>query len=70
MNFSPSGVDWLEERNPTFQDFVEFHDLQHGVEVKRRIFDNLSTEALTKENWLNDFQCPGRYFLIDYLDEL
>ncbi|MBN4006201.1 hypothetical protein [Nostoc sp. LPT] len=28
MNFSLSGVDWLEERNPTFQDFVEFHDLQ------------------------------------------
>lgn len=31
--------------------------------------NNLSSEGLTREDWLNDFQCPSGEFLIDYLDE-
>lgn len=43
--------------------------IHYGVEVKERIFDNLSSEGSTREDWLNDFQCPSGEFLIDYLDE-
>jgi hypothetical protein len=49
---------------------ITLNGIHYGVEVKERIFDNLSTEGLTKEDWLNDFQCPSGEFLIDYLDEL
>lgn len=56
--------------NQGITDSITLNGIHYGVEVKRRIFDNLSTEALTKEDWLNDFQCPGGNFLIDYLDEL
>jgi hypothetical protein len=40
------------------------------VEVRGKVFDNLSVEGLTKEDWLNDFICPSGEFLADYLDKI
>jgi len=56
--------------NQGITDSITLNGIYYGVEVKDRIFDNLSTEGLTQEDWLKDFQCPGGEFLIDYLDKL
>ncbi len=45
----------------------------YGVEIRGKIFDNLSTEGMTKEAWLQDFHCQSEQFLINereiYSDE-
>jgi Papain fold toxin 2 len=51
-------------------DSITLNGIHYGVEVKERIFDNLSTQGLTFSDWLDDFQCPSGEFLIDYLDTL
>ncbi|MBW4476356.1 MAG: hypothetical protein KME54_05645 [Tolypothrix brevis GSE-NOS-MK-07-07A] len=51
-------------------DSITLNGIHYGVVVKERVFDNLSTEGLPTEDWLNDFQCPSEEFLIDYLNEL
>lgn len=50
-------------------DSITLNGIHYGVEVKEKVFDNLSTEGLLKEDWLNDFKCPSEEFMIDYLDE-
>lgn len=56
----------LEKQGIT--DSITLNGIHYGVEIKERIFDNLSMEGLTKEDWLNDFQCSNGEFLIDYVD--
>ncbi|MEI6442947.1 MAG: papain fold toxin domain-containing protein [Nostocales cyanobacterium ELA583] len=33
----------------------------YGVEVLGKVFDNLSVEGMTREDWLNDFDCLSLY---------
>lgn len=35
-------------------DSITLNGIHYGVEVKERVFDNLSTEGLLREDWLND----------------
>ncbi|WNZ24697.1 MAG: papain fold toxin domain-containing protein [Leptolyngbya sp. IPPAS B-1204] len=42
----------------------------YGVEVFGRVFDNLSAEGLTREEWLQDFHCPSQQFILTELDSL
>ena len=42
----------------------------YGVEVRGRIFDNLSPEGLLKEDWLKDFSCSSGQFIVEELEEL
>ena len=42
----------------------------YGVEVLGKVFDHLSPEGLSRENWLNDFHCRGGQFLLEELDSL
>lgn len=56
--------------NQGITDSITLNGIHYGVEVKGRVFDNLSTQGLTRKDWLNDFQCAGGEFLIDYLDEV
>jgi len=42
----------------------------YGVEVLGKVFDHLSPEGLSRENWLNDLYCRGGQFLLEELDSL
>jgi hypothetical protein len=42
----------------------------YGVEVRGRVFDNISTNGMTREDWLNDFHCPSEEFIVENLDKL
>ena len=42
----------------------------YGVEVYGLVFDNLSTEGLSREDWLNDFHSRSDKFIVDELTSL
>ena len=44
--------------------------VHYGVEVLGQVFDNLSVEGMTIEEWLNDFDCPSHQFIITELESL
>ncbi|WP_371819482.1 papain fold toxin domain-containing protein [Tolypothrix sp. PCC 7910] len=54
--------------NQGITDSIMLNGIHYGVEVKDRIFDNLSIQGLTVKDWLNYFECPSGEFLIEYLD--
>ncbi|MBD2341933.1 hypothetical protein H6G64_33925 [Calothrix sp. FACHB-156] len=56
--------------NQGITDSITLNGIHYGVEVKDRIFDNLSTQGLNVNDWLNDFECPSGEFLIEYLDDI
>jgi hypothetical protein len=39
----------------------------YGVEVRGLVFDNLSSEGMTREDWLNDFHCHSEQFIVEDL---
>ncbi len=41
----------------------------YGVEVRGRVFDNLSSSGLTREDWIKDFHCPSQKFHITELED-
>ncbi len=44
---------------------------QHfGVEVSGKVFDNLSTQGLLREDWLKDFHCHSDLFILAELESL
>jgi Papain fold toxin 2 len=42
----------------------------YGVEVMGKVFDNLSTEGLSREDWIKDFSCLSGSFIVDELTTL
>lgn len=42
----------------------------YGIEIFDRVFNNLSTEGLTRTEWLQDFHCPSEQFVLTELDAL
>jgi hypothetical protein len=42
----------------------------YGVEVLGKVFDNLSTDGLSRADWLKSFHCPSERFIVDELDSL
>lgn len=42
----------------------------YGVEVFGKVFDNLSSEGMSREEWLNDFHCASEQFIVDELESL
>jgi hypothetical protein len=56
--------------NQGIDESITLNGIHYGVEVRGKVFDNLSVEGLTKEDWLNDFICPSGEFLADYLDKI
>ena len=36
----------------------------YGVEVRERVFDNLSPKGMTRDDWLKDFHCQSEEFMI------
>ena len=51
-------------------DSITLNGIHYGVEVKGKVFDNISKSGLTFSNWFDDFECPSGEFIIDYLDEI
>ncbi|MBD2194793.1 MULTISPECIES: papain fold toxin domain-containing protein [Calothrix] len=49
-------------------DSITLNGIHYSVEVKDKVFDNLSIAGLNFRDWFNDFECPSGEFLIDYLD--
>lgn len=42
----------------------------YGVEIFRKVFDNLSEDGLAREDWVNDFRCLSNQFVLDELESL
>ncbi|MEH2325750.1 MAG: papain fold toxin domain-containing protein [Nostoc sp.] len=49
---------------------ITLNGKHYGVEVRGRVFDNLSMDGLTREDWIDDFSCPSEQFIIQELPEL
>jgi hypothetical protein len=43
---------------------ITLNGKHYGVEVRGRVFDNLSTAGITREEWLKDFHCQSEEFVI------
>ncbi|BAZ11936.1 hypothetical protein NIES4071_37640 [Calothrix sp. NIES-4071] len=48
---------------------ITLNGIHYAVEVRGKVFDNLSTEGLTYEDWKNDFDSPSGEFIIDYAND-
>ena len=44
--------------------------IHYGVEVLGLVFDNLSSQGLPYDEWLNDFSCRSGEFYIEELENL
>ena len=59
----------ISERYGTSESITE-NGTHYGVEVFGKVFDNLSTEGLSREAWLNDFHSRSDKFIVDELTSL
>ncbi|HEY9810105.1 MAG TPA: papain fold toxin domain-containing protein [Halomicronema sp.] len=57
------------ERQGIFES-ITVNGQHYGVEVLGRVFDSLSLEELTREDWLKDFHCPTEQFIVDEVKTL
>jgi Papain fold toxin 2 len=49
-------------------DSITINGQHFGVEVRGKVFDNLSSDGRSREDWLKDFQCHGGQFIVTELD--
>ena len=42
----------------------------YGVEVRGLVFDNLSTDGMSKEEWVKDFHSPSDQFVVEEIEKL
>lgn len=49
-------------------DSITYNGIHYGVEVREKVFDNLSSGGMTKEDWVNDFQCFTEEFIVDEIE--
>ncbi len=54
---------WEKGRTPITQNGTHY-----GIEVRRKVFDNLSTTGLNREEWIKDFDCPSGQFIIEEIE--
>ena len=54
---------WEEGRTPITQNGTHY-----GIEVRRKVFNNLSMIGLTREEWIKDFDCPSGQFIVEEID--
>jgi hypothetical protein len=48
---------------------MQIKQQQNGVEVYGKIFDNLSKQGLSPEDWVNDFTSPSNEFEVEVIEE-
>ena len=51
-------------------DAITENGTHYGVEVYGKVFDNLSTEGLPRDEWIKDFHCRSGKFVVDELDSI
>ena len=59
----------ISDRYGTSESITE-NGTHYGVEVFGKVFDNLSTKGLSREDWLNDFHSRSDKFIVDELTSL
>lgn len=47
---------------------ITLNGTHYGIEVSDRVFDNLSTTGLSREEWIADFDCPSGQFIIEEIE--
>lgn len=52
------------------QESITENGTHYSVEVFGRVFNNLSTEGLSKEDWFKDFHCPSEQLVVTELEFL
>jgi Papain fold toxin 2 len=57
----------LSDRVASGESITE-NGIHYGVEVLGKVFDNLSTEGLMREEWLRDFSCRSGGFIIEEIE--
>ncbi|MBD2384707.1 papain fold toxin domain-containing protein [Cylindrospermum sp. FACHB-282] len=62
-------LSWRLERQDITESITN-NGTHYAVEVLGRVFDNLSVEGMTREDWLNDFDCPSHQFTVTEIDSL
>lgn len=50
------------------RDSITINGQHFGVEVRGRIFDNLSDRGQSRSNWIQDFQCHSGQFILTEID--
>ncbi len=51
-------------------DSITVNGQHFAVEVRGKVFDNLSSQGLSQEDWLKDFNCHSDQFVVTELDNL
>ncbi|MBD2183871.1 papain fold toxin domain-containing protein [Aerosakkonema funiforme] len=54
---------WDEWRTPITQNGTHY-----GIEVRNKVFDNLSTTGLSRNEWMEDFDCPSGQFSVEVIE--
>ena len=49
---------------------ITVNGTHYGVEIQGRVFDNISSEGMLRDDWVNDFHCPSEDFLVEEVEEL
>ncbi|MDZ8242159.1 MAG: papain fold toxin domain-containing protein [Nostoc sp. ChiQUE01a] len=49
-------------------DSITINGKHYGVFVRGKVFDNLSSEGMFREDWIKDFHCPSENFEIQEFD--
>lgn len=55
--------------NQGITDSITVNGIHYGVEIQGRVFDNLSSNSLTRNEWILDFHCISDRFIVEELDE-
>ncbi len=58
----------LSERWDGSQNAISQNGKHYGIEVRGKVFDNLSPFGLLRENWLKDFSCHSGNFFIEEIE--
>jgi hypothetical protein len=48
---------------------ITINGKHYGVELREKIFDNLSSEGMTRSEWLADFHCQSGEFVLTEIGE-
>lgn len=61
---------FIVSRRYGMSDAITENGVHYGVEVFGIVFDNLSEDGLSRDDWIADFSCRSGQFVIDELNFL
>ncbi|MCF3626248.1 hypothetical protein L2E65_15805 [Planktothrix agardhii 1801] len=63
------GLFIVSKRWDNGQTSITQNGTHYGIEARGKVFDNLSTFGLTREQWVADFDCPSGKFIIEEIEK-